>query len=161
MFREIPLFAEGSLGWERRFGPSLRVQPGEALRVEASYTVVYLSRRDDGSHFSTAHIPRLRLQYQFNEALLTRVLGQFDIEERVALRHPVTGQQVMIDGVLQDARERGDFTGQVLLQYEPSPGRIFFVGYSRVMDGSYGIRFRDKELRQDGFFVKLSYLFRL
>jgi hypothetical protein len=67
----------------------------------------------------------------------------------------------MIDGVLQDARERGDFTGQVLLQYEPSPGRIFFVGYSRVMDGSYGIRFRDKELRQDGFFVKLSYLFRI
>jgi len=161
MFREIPLFAEGSLGWERRFGPSLRVQPGEALRVEASYTVVNLSRRDDGSHFSTAHIPRLRLQYQFNEALLTRVLGQFDMEERVALRHPVTGQEVMVDGVLQDARARGDFTGQVLLQYEPSPGRIFFVGYSRVMDGSYGIRFRDKELRQDGFFVKLSYLFRL
>jgi hypothetical protein len=29
------------------------------------------------------------------------------------------------------------------------------------MDGSYGIRFRDKELRQDGFFVKLSYLFRI
>jgi hypothetical protein len=161
MFREIPLFAEGSRGWEHRFGPNLRIQPGEALRVEASYTFVDLSRRDDGSHFSTAHIPRLRVQYQFDEAFQARLIGQFDIEERVALRHPVTGQAVLVNGVLQDARERGSFTGQALLQYEPSPGRIFFVGYSRVMDGAYGLRWADKDLQQDGFFVKLSYLFRL
>lgn len=161
MFREIPLFAEGSRGWENRLGPSLRIQPGEQLRIEASYTWVRLERADDGSYFSTAHIPRLRLQYQFSRSLLTRVIGQYDLERREALRHPVTGQQVLVGGVLQDARERGNFTGQALLSFEPSPGTIFFIGYSRVMNGQYGIDLADKDLQQDGFFMKLSYLFRL
>jgi hypothetical protein len=161
MFREIPIFAEGSLGWEKRLGPSLRVQPGEQLRVEASYTWVNLGRRDDGSHFSTAHIPRLRLQYQFSKSLLTRVIGQYDLEERVALRHPVTGQPVLVNGVPQGERERGNFTGQALISFEPSPGTIFFVGYSRVMVGPYGLPLDEKDLLQDGFFMKLSYLFRL
>lgn len=161
LFREIPLFAEGSLGWENRVAPNLRIQPGEALNIEAGYTWVQLSRRSDGSHFSTSHIQRLRIQYQFNRALLVRLLGQYDLEERVPLRHPVTGQPVVIGSVLQDARERGDFTGQALIQYEPSPGRILFLGYSRAMVGPYGHRLADKDLQQDGLFVKLSYLFRM
>lgn len=161
MFREIPLFAEGSLGWENRLSPNLRMQPSEQLRMEARYTYVRLERADDGSHFSTAHIPRLWAQYQLNKALLVRLIGQYDLELRQPLRHPVTGERVLVDGVLQDARERGNFTGQLLVSFEPSPGTIFFVGYSRVMDGPYGIRLTRKELLQDGFFTKLSYLFRM
>ncbi len=161
MFREIPLFAEGSLGWENRLGPSVQLQPSEQLRVEASYTWVRLERASDGSHFSTAHIPRLRLQYQFSKALLVRGIGQYDLEVRRALRHPVTGDPVLINGVRQDQRERGNFTGQLLVSFEPSPGTIFFLGYSRVMDGPYGLQLRSKELLQDGFFMKLSYLFRM
>ncbi|MBT8487366.1 MAG: hypothetical protein HKO77_10945, partial [Gemmatimonadetes bacterium] len=161
MFREIPLFAEGSLGWENRLGPSFQLQPTEQLRVEASYTWVRLERASDGSHFSTAHIPRLRLQYQFSKALLVRGIGQYDLEVRRALRHPVTGDPVLINGVLQNERERGNFTGQLLVSFEPSPGTIFFLGYSRVMDGPYGLELRSKELLQDGFFMKLSYLFRM
>jgi hypothetical protein len=161
MFRTIPLFAEGSRGWESRYGPNLRIQPGERLRLEASYTYARLERSADGSHFSTAHIPRLRVQYQFSKALLARVIGQYDLERREALRHPVTGQEVLINGVLQDARERGNFTGQALVSFEPSPGTIFFVGYSRVMTGPYGLPLDEKDLQQDGFFMKLSYLFRL
>ena len=161
MFREIPLFAEGSLGWEHRFSPNLRMQPSEQLRMEASYTFVRLERADDGSHFSTAHIPRLWAQYQLNKALLFRFIGQYDLELRQPLRHPVTGDRVLIGGVLQDARERGNFTGQLLASFEPSPGTIFFLGYSRVMDGPYGVRLTRKELLRDGFFMKLSYLFRM
>jgi len=161
MFREIPLFVEGSRGWEQRLAPALRIQPGEQLRIEASHTWARLERSDDGSHFSTAHIPRLRVQYQFSRSLLVRVIGQFDLEKRVALRHPVTGQAVLINGVLQSATERGNFSGQALVSYEPSPGTILFIGYSRVMDGPYGYPLHEKDLRQDGLFVKLSYLFRM
>ena len=161
MFRQIPLFAEGSRGWEKRLAPGLRIQPGEQLRIEANYTWVKLARADDRSHFSTVQIPRLKVQYQFNRSLLARVIGQYDLERREALRHPVTGQAVLINGVLQDASERGNFSGQALVSFEPSPGTIFFVGYSRVMTGPYGVTLRDKDLREDGFFVKLSYLFRM
>lgn len=161
MFRQIPIFAEGSRGWENRLGPNLRIQPGEQLRVELGYTWVRLERSRDGSYFSTAHIPRLRLQYQFSKSLLARFIGQYDLEQRTALRHPVTEQPVLIGGAPQGDRERGDFTGQALISFEPSPGTILFLGYSRVMVGPYGIPLGDKELQQDGFFVKLSYLFRV
>ncbi|MDH3270299.1 MAG: DUF5916 domain-containing protein, partial [Gemmatimonadota bacterium] len=161
MFREIPLFAEGSMGWENRLGPSLRIQPGEQLRLEASYNFVRLERANDGSHFSTAHVPRVRAQYQLNKSLLFRAIGQYDLELRRPLRHPVTGETVLINGELQGERERGIFTGQLLVSFEPSPGTIFFVGYSRVMDGPYGVDLSPKTLQQDGFFMKLSYLFRL
>jgi deoxycytidine triphosphate deaminase len=161
MFRTIPLFAEGSRGWENRIGPNLRIQPGERLRLEAGYTWSRMERSEDGTHFSTAHLPRLRVQYQFSRSLLARVIGQYDLEKRSALRHPVTGEAVLINGVLQEERERGNFTGQALLSFEPSPGTIFFIGYSRVMDGPYGFPLDQKDLRQDGFFMKLSYLFRL
>ncbi|MDA0313504.1 MAG: hypothetical protein O2992_15520, partial [Gemmatimonadetes bacterium] len=76
-------------------------------------------------------------------------------------RHPVTGQPLLVNGVLQAARDRGNFQGQALLSYEPSPGKVFFLGYSRVMDGAYGYDLGAKRLLQDGFFVKLSYLFRM
>jgi hypothetical protein len=101
------------------------------------------------------------VQYQFSKSLLTRVIGQYDLEKRKALMHPVTGQAVLVNGSLQSERERGNFTGQALISFEPSPGTIFFIGYSRVMDGPYGLPLDEKELRQDGFFMKLSYLFRI
>jgi len=161
MYRQIPLFAEGSRGWEKRLAPGVRIQPGQQLRVEANYTWVRLARADDGTPFSTVHIPRLRVQYQFNRSLLARLIGQYDLEQREALRHPVTGQAVLINGVPQDARERGNFSGQALVSFAPSPGTVFFIGYSRVMTGPFNIRLSEKELREDGFFVKLSYLFRM
>ena len=68
---------------------------------------------------------------------------------------------MLIGGALQAERERGNFTGQALLSFEPSPGTVFFFGYSRVMDGPYGLALDAKDLRQDGFFMKLSYLFRM
>lgn len=161
IFRTIPIFSEGSRGWESRIAPNLRIQPSVQLRVEASYTYSRIERSIGSTHFSTAHIPRLRLQYQFSKALLARIVGQYDMETREALRHPVTGQAVLINGTLAEQRERGNFTGQALVSFEPSPGTIFFVGYSRVMTGPYGLPLDEKELRQDGLFMKLSYLFRL
>ncbi len=48
-----------------------------------------------------------------------------------------------------------------LLAYEPSPGTVFFLGYSRQMRDGRGFRFQDVRTRADGLFVKLSYRFRL
>lgn len=160
-FREVPLFSEGSLGWETQLSPSLQIQPNEALQLQASYTWARLTRTSDDSEFSTVHLPRLRVQYQFGRSVFARVIGQYDMERRSALRHPVTQQPLLVRGVLQGPRDRGAFQGQALLSFEPSPGRIFFIGYSRLMDGPYGLEWDRKDLLQDGFFIKLSYLFRL
>jgi hypothetical protein len=159
--RETPLFAEGSLGREIRVAPSLQIRPNEKLNMNAGYTWARLTRAADGSRFSDVSITRLQTQYQFNRSVFVRLIGQYDMDKRSALRHPVTGQPLLIGGTLQAARERGNFQGQALLSYEPSPGTVFFIGYSRVMDGPYGYELGEKSLLEDGFFIKLSYLFRM
>ncbi len=159
-FREVPLFVEGSKGWETQLSPSVQLTPNEAWRIDLSHAWSHLTRSSDDSDFSTVHISRVRVQRQFGRSVFARLLVQYDLERREALRHPMTGQAVLINGELQDRRERGDFQGQFLVSYEPSPGTIFFVGYSRLMDGPYGYRLGQKDIVNDGFFVKLSYLFR-
>jgi hypothetical protein len=47
------------------------------------------------------------------------------------------------------------------VSYEPSPGTIFFLGYSRLMEGDRSYRLARMDLMQDGLFLKVSYLFRL
>ncbi|MEZ4423736.1 MAG: DUF5916 domain-containing protein [Gemmatimonadota bacterium] len=160
-FREVPLYAEGSQGWEIQLAPTLEITPDQAWRVDLNHTWAHLTRSADGSDFGTVHISRAAVQYQFGRSVFARVIAQYDLERREALRHPVTGQAVLVDGQLADVRSRGDFQSQVLLSWEPSPGTIFFVGYSRAMDGPYGYALSRKDPVTDGVFVKLSWLFRL
>lgn len=159
--REIPLFEEASQGRQFLFSPSLEIQPGEAWRFELSQTWARMWRTSDESTFSTVNLSRVRVQYQLGRSIFARVIGQYDMEERDALRHPVTGQPVLINGVVQDETERGTFEGQALISYEPSPGTIIFAGYSRLLEGPFGYSLNNKDALQDGFFVKLSYLFRI
>ena len=160
-YREVPLFAEASRGLELQLAPSLQIRPNDAWSIDLSHTWARLWRRSDESRFSNVNLSRIRLQYQFGRSVFARFIGQYDLEERSALQHPVTGQPLVVRGVLQAARSRGDFQSQALLSYEPSPGTVVFLGYSRVMDGPYGYSLGDKGLRSDGFFVKVSYLFRM
>ncbi len=160
-YREIPLFAEGSRGLELQLSPSLQLTLSDAWRVDLSHTWSRLWRTADDSRFSTVNLSRARVQYQFGKSVFARFIAQYDLEERDALRHPVSGLSILVDSVLQEATDRGAFQGQALVSYEPSPGTIFFVGYSRLMRGLSDYSLGSKDPIQDGFFVKVSYLFRL
>ncbi|HXF25546.1 MAG TPA: hypothetical protein VN602_13550, partial [Gemmatimonadaceae bacterium] len=46
-----------------------------------------------------------------------------------------------------------------LFSYRPSPGTVFFAGYGNSMTEPDALAFRRLRRTQDGFFVKLSYLF--
>ncbi len=159
-YREVPLFAEAGRGFEIRTSPSLQLRPSDAWNLDVSHTWARLWRRRDDSEFSTVNLSRVRAQYQFGRAVFVRVIGQYDMEQRDALFHSVTGQPLLINGVLQGPRDRGNFQTQGLVSYEPSPGTVFFLGYSRLMDGPYGYGLGRKETLQDGVFVKVSYLLR-
>ena len=63
--------------------------------------------------------------------------------------------------MLAEAHQEGTVQGQFLLQYQPSPGTIFYVGYTRLMEGDYSYRLEQKAPTEDGLFVKLSYLVRM
>jgi hypothetical protein len=159
--REIPLFQEAALGFEFQIAPDLTVRPNASLQLSLSHTYSQLWRQRDKSVFSTVHISRLRTQYQFTKALFVRALVQYELEQRSALRDPTTEQPILVYGTEQTARDVGEFQGQFLLQYQPSPGTIFFVGYTRFMVGDRTYRLSRMTPTQDSLFAKLSYLFRL
>ena len=48
-----------------------------------------------------------------------------------------------------------------LFSYEPSPGTVVFAGYGSTLTKPTSFRFSRLERLDDGFFVKLSYLFRM
>ena len=160
-YRELPIYAEASRGLELLLAPQLTLKPTTALSLTLDETISRLWRSQDGSIFSTAMVSRLTSQYQFTKALFARVLIQYDLEDRDALQDPATGGPILISGSVAEARQGGTVQGQFLLQYQPSPGTIFYVGYSRLMEGDYSYGLEEKDPRQDGLFVKLSYLFRI
>lgn len=96
----------------------------------------------------------------FSRWLFARVIAQYDLQERDALQDPRNGRQLWIAGEPARAASAGDFQLQMLVSYEPSPGTIFFVGYTRREEGDRSFRLDGMEPVSDRVFVKASYLFR-
>ncbi len=158
--REVPIYTEASRGFNILIEPGLNLKPTTSLSFELSYTYSRLYRQKDDSVFSTSNIGYLRAQYQFSKALLARVIAQYNLNERDMLRDPTTGQPLLIDGSRVEAIDEGDFQGQVLVSYEPSPGTIVYVGYSFLREGINTYDISKMDPMADGLFVKFSYLWR-
>ncbi len=143
---------------------SFTLYPTRSLQAEVGLRHETLTRQVGGQEYSSATIPRVRAQYQFTRALFFRTIVEYNSQDRQGLVDPVTGQPLQFcdDGgcELRDGSDDHDIYGELLLSYEPSPGTVFFVGYSREMEDTRAFRFRDVTPRSDGFFVKGSYRFR-
>ena len=160
-YREVPIFAEASRGLEFQVGPRFTFRPTDRLELQANYSYSKIQRQDDKSRFSQSNISRLKVQYQFTKALLVRGIGQYSLQQRDALRDPSTGQPIYYGDSLQGEVNQGSFQGQFLVSYEPSPGTIFYAGYSRLMTGVSTYALNRMQPQSDGFFIKMSYRFRM
>ena len=49
----------------------------------------------------------------------------------------------------------------VLFSYKPTPGTVFFFGYGASLTEPEPFSFQNLTRTTDGFFLKLSYLFRM
>lgn len=143
---------------------SLNLFPTTNLSGEIGVRSTSLFRQRDGTLYSRATIPRARAQYQFNRALFFRVIVEYGSQERGSLMTPTDGHAVSYcpaDSCLAlGGRESNDFSVETLLSYEPTPGTVFFVGYSRTMEDMEPFRFREIRPEAEGVFMKLSYRFR-
>lgn len=144
---------------------SLNLFPTTNLSAEVGLRHESLFRKRDGSRFSDATIPRIRAQYQFTRALGLRTIVEYGSETRGEMRDPVTGEALSYcdEGECEglSGSETNDVSVETLLSYEPTPGTVFFIGYSRQMEDIGAFRFRDTVPQADGVFVKLSYRFRM
>ncbi len=171
-FNETPIF-------DRRFGVAvepahsrsgevrLNLYPIPALKAEMSVNFSRLERQRDGVEHSTAVIPRLRTQYQFSRALFLRTIFEYGHQESAALRDPETGgflyacDSAGVGCSQRDGSVGNDFRVEGLIGYEPSPGTVFYLGYTREMEDATAFGFQNVRPTRDGLFIKVSYLFRM
>ena len=162
-----PIFAEGSEGHQFNAGLTATWHPTASLRVEALWTHQRITRAKGGRHFSTADIPRVKLEYQLTRAIFFRYIGQYFAQNQAALADPRTGQPLLgYDPgsglyVAVPASTVNDFRSDVLFSYKPTPGTVFFFGYGASLDEPDAFRFRNLKRSSDGFFLKASYVYRL
>jgi len=143
-------------------------RPTGQLRVEGRYQLQSYQRRSDGSYAGIRRIPRLRVEYQVTRPIFLRLIAEQDGNFVDALRDDSrTNLPIFIrdaGGVLRPALRQSTRRLRVdwLFSYQPTPGTVVFAGYgsSLATDDSRG---RQTAYRRtaDGFFAKLSYLFRL
>jgi hypothetical protein len=60
-----------------------------------------------------------------------------------------------------EARRRSGFRSDWLFSDQPNPGTVVFAGYGSSFGNDEFFRPRELARSADGFFVKLSYLFRM
>ncbi len=145
---------------------SVRWRPTERLRADLDYNLQTFARRTDGSYVGIRRIPRLKLEYQATRSVFVRYVGEFATRYQDDLRDdgrtglPLVyvgpdGSYVPASGI----RER-TFRNDWLFSYQPTPGTVVFAGYGNSLANPDSRQAALRRVR-DGFFLKVSYLFRL
>jgi hypothetical protein len=155
------IFAEAAEGRGVNTFLGLTWKPTSGLRIEGQWVHSLLTRARDGSWFSTANIPRLKIEYQLNRDIFFRYVGQYFAQESDSLRDPRNGAPLIVNGSPQPRTSVTDFRNDFLFSYKPSPGTVFFFGYGSSLSEPTAFTFRDLRRTSDGFFLKASYLFRM
>jgi uncharacterized protein DUF5916 len=156
-----PIFAEASEGRALNLFLALAFKPTSSLRFEGQWPHQVITRAGDGSWFSTANIPRLKVEYQLTRDIFFRYVGQYFAQVRDTLRDPRTGAQLIVDSIPQGRSTTTEFRNDFLFSYKPTPGTVLFLGYGSSLSEPDPFSFRRLSRTGDGFFLKASYLFRM
>jgi hypothetical protein len=143
-------------------------RPTDQIRVGAQYQLQSFDRRTDGTSVGIRRIPRLKVEYQLTRAIFFRVVGEYDANRRDTLRDDSRTELPIVirdpaTGTYEPALrlERNRFRVDWLFSYQPTPGTVVFAGYGSTLTEPEGLRFRALRRDTDGFFLKVSYLFRM
>jgi uncharacterized protein DUF5916 len=155
------IFAEAAES--RGLNASLAVtwKPTPSIRVDGRWIHQRLQRAFDGSWFSTANIPRLKIEYQPRRDIFFRYVGQYTAQEIDALRDPRYGYPLVIGGSPAAASTQTEFRNDLLFSYRPIPGTLLYLGYGASLTEPEPFNFGRMTRTADGFFLKASYLFRM
>ena len=143
-------------------------RPTPKLRVNGLYRLQYVGRRTDGSTVDLWRSPRLKVEYQLSRPIFLRLVGEYTTERRDALRDDTrTGAPILVfdpdAGNYRRAAAFGhrSFRGDFLFSYQPTPGTVLFAGYGSTLRDPSELGRSSLRRSEDGFFLKLSYLFQM
>ncbi|MCB0281219.1 MAG: carbohydrate binding family 9 domain-containing protein [Calditrichaeota bacterium] len=140
------------LGYINYNSSSLVLKPLDFINMEFSYRYYRFTGGNGGVNYGlTQDIPRLKVTYQLNQNIAFRIIGE-QVREKY-------------DDPAFDYLNSGQLDFNFLASYTPSPGTVVFLGYNDLQqrNDNYtgGWLFNNYRRSQRGFFLKLSYLFRL
>jgi hypothetical protein len=143
-------------------------RPSDRIRIGATYLHQQYWRKTDGSTVARDLIPRLKVEYQVARPLFVRVVGQYQASWQDSLRDDSRSNDPILifnpaTGTYERAVAQSSNTMRVdwLLSYTPSPGTVIYLGYGSSLAEPEAFAFRDLHRTSDGFFAKVSYLFRM
>jgi Domain of unknown function (DUF5916) len=143
-------------------------RPTDRLRINSYYQMQYVGRRSDGSTVDIWRSPRLKVEYQLSRPIFLRLVGEYTTERRDSLRDESrTNAPVLIFDPELNAYVRAaafghrSFRGDLLFSYQPTPGTVLFAGYGSTLTDPSPLGRTHLRRSEDGFFLKLSYLFQL
>lgn len=144
------------------------IRPSQQLRIGATYLLIDHKRLSDRTRVDRVRDPRLKLEYQLTRNIFVRVIGEYRASEVDALhddsrtnlpllvQDPASGIWVRAAAVRSNS-----VSSNFLFSYTPVPGTVFYAGYGSQSTEPEAFAFRDVRRRNDAFFVKASYLFRM
>jgi Domain of unknown function (DUF5916) len=145
---------------------SIDWRPTTQLRVSGDYQHQGYVRRSDGSTVGLTRIPRVKTEYQLSRSIFVRLVTEYTADRTDALRDDAgSGGALLFPDdsgrfVPQGPTSSNRLRLQGLFSYQPVPGTVFFAGYGSLLDEPDALRLTRLTRQSDGFFVKLSYLFR-
>jgi hypothetical protein len=155
-----PIFREAAPGRSLRLDASVDIRPTAALRSTLQVSRLTIDRRRDGSRFSSETIPRLKVEYQLNRALFLRVVGQYTASRRSELVDR-NGGRILSGGSPVTGTATNELRIDWLFSYRPTPGTLVYLGYGSTMDEQPLVAPSRLRRTTDGFFGKVSYVFRM
>jgi hypothetical protein len=143
-------------------------KPTDKLRVDARYQLQSFRRRTDDSIVGIRRIPRLKAEYQIARPIFVRVVGEYNSDWQDDLRDDSRTNLPIYIRTAAGQFERAaktyvkSFRADWLFSYQPTPGTVLFAGYGNTLANlDEDPRAARLQRTRDGFFLKLSYLFRL
>ncbi|MFL5459350.1 MAG: DUF5916 domain-containing protein [Gemmatimonadales bacterium] len=143
-------------------------RPTDQLRVNGEYHLQFVGRRTDGSTVSVWRSPRVKIEYQLSRPIFLRVVGEYTAERRDSLRDESrTNAPILVfdpaTNLYTRTRPFGhrSFRGDFLFSYQPTPGTVLFAGYGSTLRDPTEMGQSTLQRAEDGFFLKLSYLFQM
>ena len=143
-------------------------KPTDQLRVDARYQLQSFRRRTDDSIVGIRRIPRLKAEYQISRPIFVRVVGEYNSDWQDDLRDDSRTNLPIYIRNASGGYDRAaktyvkSFRADWLFSYQPTPGTVLFAGYGNTLaDVDDNPRTSRLKRTVDGFFLKVSYLFRM
>jgi len=145
----------------------LNYRPSDQLRLNATYSDTRIYRPSDGTRVLLQDVAVGTVEYQLSRAFQVRLITQYSIDSRDALRDDSRTNLPLVVGSATAgyspllAYDHRGLQANFLFTYLPNPGTVVYFGYGNTSQQPDLAGRTQLGAVQSNFFLKLSYLWRM